>query len=71
MSKITRKTLRGKRLKPFCKEAIISHNECGPLDQRQFCYGIIVRQTNELLEECENCKANVIHAKCESDENGK
>ena len=62
MSKITRADLRGSRLiKDICYKAQISHNECGAKDNRQFCYGLIDKQTDELIDECYNCKANVIY----------
>lgn len=64
MSKVTRATLREKSLEPFCKKASISHHECGPKDNRQFCYGIIDTRTDELIEPCKICKANVIYADC-------
>lgn len=57
--KIRRTELRGKRLKDFCHKARISHNEGGPFDNRQFCFGMIDKQTDELIEECQNCKAHV------------
>ena len=60
MNKITRATLRGEKLKSFCKRAKISKHECGLNDNRHYCYGLVSKQTDELIEECANCKANVI-----------
>lgn len=57
--KQTRADLRGNKLLPICYKARISHNECGPKDNRQYCYGMVDKRTDELIEECENCKANV------------
>ena len=59
MSKVTRADLRGKQLESFCQSAKRSTNECGPHDNRVYCYGLVSKQTDELIEECENCKANV------------
>ena len=59
MKKITRADLRGKHLEPFCQKAQISNYECGPKDNRQYCYGLVSKQTDELIYECANCKANV------------
>lgn len=59
-----RAELRGKRLESFCKKAQITTNECGPHDDRKYCYGLVSQQTDELIEECKNCKANIIYADC-------
>ena len=61
MSKITRSDLRGKKLEAFCYKAKISKNECGPNDNREYCYGLFSKQNDELIEECVNCKANVVY----------
>ena len=57
-----RTKLRGSQLLPMCKRAKISKNEGGPQDKRLFCYGLIDQQDEELLDECLNCRANVIYA---------
>ena len=60
MGRITRADLRGKPLiKYVCYDATISHHECGPQDNRQYCYGIIDKRNDELIPECAKCKAHV------------
>lgn len=59
-----RTKLRGKKLESFCQKAQISTNECGLQDNRKYCYGLIDKRTDELIEECANCKANVIYVDC-------
>ena len=58
----TRRDLRGTKLLDFCHKAKISKHELGQNDNRQFCYGMIDRKTDELLSQCYICKANVIYA---------
>ena len=62
MTKINRAKLRGKPLEKNCKKARLSTHECGIKDNRIFCYGLIDGATEELIEECRDCKANVIFA---------
>lgn len=62
MNKVNRAELRGRRLEKFCERANTSTNESGPDDNRVFCFGLNDFRTDELIELCKNCKANVIYA---------
>ena len=59
---MNRAELRGRKLKSFCRRAKITKNEYGKDDNRIFCYGLACAMTEELVKECKECKANVIHA---------
>ena len=59
---MNRAELRGKKLEYFCKDANTTKNEFGKNDNRIFCYGLNDKSTEELIDECKKCKANVIHA---------
>ena len=63
MRDVSRSELRGKSLMAHCYKAGTTRNEFGKEDNRIFCYGLNDSSTEELIEECKNCKANVIHAK--------
>ena len=56
---IDRAKLRGKPLLDMCKNRpdIISRNECGENDNRQFCRGFVDMMTDDYLPECRNCGA--------------
>ena len=58
-TKQTRADLRGSKLLPNCQKAKRSTNEFGFDDKRVFCFGLNDMQTDELLEQCKECKANV------------
>jgi len=58
----TRRDLRGSKLLEFCVKAKISKNELGINDNRQFCYGLVDKQNDELMPQCFICKANLIYA---------
>lgn len=62
MNKVSRADLRGRKLEKFCAEANASTNEFRSGDNRVFCYGLNDASTEELIDECKNCKANVIYA---------
>lgn len=57
-----RSELRGKRLNENCYKAKISKYEYGRNDKRKFCYGLIDMMTDELIDECKECKAHVNYA---------
>ena len=59
---ISRGTLRGKSLDSDCYKARTSSNEYGAEDNRVFCYGLMDCMTEEMLNKCRECKANVINA---------
>ena len=59
---ISRGMLRGKSLDADCYKARTSSNEYGAGDNRVFCYGLKDRMTDEMLNKCRECKANVINA---------
>ena len=68
MNKITRADLKGKKLNDFCYKANRSTHEGGPNDNKVYCYGLIDKKTDELIDECFNCKANVMYAGSDLDE---
>ena len=59
---MSRNELRGKPLFLFCYKANTTKNEFGKDDNRIFCYGLNDSSTEELIDECKKCKANVIYA---------
>lgn len=59
---ISRRTLRGKPLDTDCYKARTSSNEYGAEDKRTFCRGLMDCRTEEMLQKCRECKANVINA---------
>ena len=62
-----RAILRGKKLEKKCNKAKTTTNECGPDDNRVFCFGFNDASTEELIQECRKCKANVIYAESEGE----
>ncbi len=54
---------RGKPLDDDCKIAKISKYEFGMNDNRCFCYGLMDRVTEELLQKCRECGAYCLNAK--------
>ena len=62
MKQVTRAELRGKPLNRDCYTANTTTNEFGADDNRVFCFGLYADKTEEVCEECMNCKANVIYA---------
>jgi hypothetical protein len=62
MTRVTRAHLRGSKLLPFCHFAQTTTGECGPHDNRTYCYGVRDKIDDELIEPCRECKANVIFA---------
>lgn len=48
---------RGAQLLDNCKKAKISKHEYGANDDRIFCYGLVESSTEELIEQCRECKA--------------
>ena len=60
--KTSRAQLRGKPLNKDCYRANTTTNEFGVGDNRVFCFGLCEAKTDELRDECLNCKANVIYA---------
>lgn len=62
MRKVSRAKLRGKPLNPDCYMANTTTNEFGKSDYRVFCFGLYQDKTDDLRDECMNCKANVIYA---------
>ena len=59
---ISRSLLRGKPLSVICMTANTTKHEFGKNDNRIFCYGLNDSSTEELIDECKKCKANVIYA---------
>ncbi len=62
MKKVTRAELRGKPLNRDCYKANTTTNEYGKDDNRVFCFGLYADKTEEIRDECMNCKANVVYA---------
>jgi len=62
MKKINRSELRGKPLYKNCSKAKRTTNEYGPQDNRIFCYGLNDMTTDELIDQCKECKAHVSFA---------
>lgn len=62
MKKISRADLRGKPLNFDCRRARTTRGEYGKKDYRVFCYGLYRERTEEIREECLNCKAYVMNA---------
>lgn len=60
--KIRRSRIRGKQLDTDCTRAHIARNEYGEEDNREFCYGLMDRMTEEVLDKCKECKAYVYNA---------
>ncbi|MCI9640443.1 hypothetical protein ACDL92_11900 [Ihubacter sp. mB4P-1] len=61
MSKrISRATIRGKRLDDDCKQAHTTSHEYGSDDNRVFCYGIYGGW--DIADKCKECKAYVYNA---------
>lgn len=56
-----RAELRGMKLNKDCYKATTTKYEYGEYDKRVFCYGINDASTEELIDECRRCKANVIN----------
>lgn len=56
-----RAELRGKKLNKDCYKANTTKHEYGQHDKRVFCYGLDDASTEELVDECRYCKANVIN----------
>lgn len=56
-----RAELRGKKLNDDCYMANTTKNELGEHDNRVFCYGLNDASTEELIDECRHCKANVVN----------
>ena len=62
MKTINRAQLRGKPLDLMCKRARTTRHECGPKDNRVFCFGLADCMTEELVPTCRHCKALVDNA---------
>ena len=58
---MNRAKLRGKKLDKDCYKATTTKHEHGEHDTRVFCYGLTDASTEELIDECRHCKANVIN----------
>jgi len=59
MKKVNRAELRGIPLEKECLKANTTTHEYGPNDNRIFCRGLYDGSTEELIEMCLNCKANI------------
>ena len=59
---INRVKLRGKPLDADCKAAKTTTHECGPNDDRVFCYGLYDKRYDAPYEKCYDCKAFVENA---------
>lgn len=70
MKKVTRADLRGKPLNRDCYMANTTKNEFGKNDNRVFCFGLYEVKTEEIRDECMNCKANVIYAEPPTEKGG-
>jgi hypothetical protein len=53
---------RGEKLMPYCHMAKITTHEYGMNDNRYFCCGIADPRTDDIICECEKCKAYVNNA---------
>ena len=62
MKRVSRAQLRGKPLDDDCRIAGISKHECGPDDQRCFCYGLKDMMTDDLVDKCWDCPAYAMNA---------
>lgn len=56
-----RAELKGKKLNDECYKANTTKFEYGSHDERVFCYGLKDALTEELIDECRFCMANVIN----------
>lgn len=58
-----RAMMRRQKLDADCYKAHISKYEYGKNDNRNFCYGLVDRMTDEYLHKCKICGAFVQNAK--------
>ena len=58
---MNRGKIRGKKLDKDCYDANTTKHQFGPDDNRIFCYGLVEASTEELIDKCKECSANVYY----------